>query len=598
MSSGSTFYSGYSDDHRGRGERDRELRTTGSYGARTGQPASQAYTGSHGSSRQTSTVTGRRTGYEYGYDTVQEQSGGALYREQHGNYSLSGGSYAPQRTEQRHRSLQASKQMLYDVYAQNIGMLEKLEKREEGGGKTGGRLEGTRPSHHTGVSTRSGSYGSYRDPPRYETSRSPRERAGDAAGRAGRGLGRSDVTLPDQSDKTERDLKAVMEGELACLQAQLRFCPPEVRDETRGELVEKTLGWIAEREEKGVKTGMVDKYASNLLETLLTAGEEAILAGVGALQIGQHRGAEQDRRFHDDPTRKARCPKIRTGNKADVYVLLHSRSDCPYRTQASHCCESWSSHPFGWNSVLVREPALNRVSTSDDSDHYQLGPVNSAQHPGQLGPISEADLIDGRVDQRGDSSSIDSITTWSQSEGESCREERAASSFDRPEDTVKILPPSESPGLSAPATPPAAPAVAYLPMDTMDANCNQKERMWWAFLTSSFVTFVGGLVCILLWRLGAWLFCRVAEKPAEVVAQSPSATKMQDTGVFVKSPDPEIGWMTAVKDWAGVLISAQTVTGRILTAYRIAPLPHFDLGIEWVETSLKEGSPQQRHGAR
>ncbi|XP_019644554.1 PREDICTED: calcium-activated potassium channel subunit alpha-1-like isoform X30 [Branchiostoma belcheri] len=101
-------------------------------------------------------------------------------------------------------------------------------------------------------------------------------------------------------------------------------------------------------------------------------------------------------------------------------------------------------------------------------------------------------------------------------------------------------------------------------MDTMDANCNQKERMWWAFLTSSFVTFVGGLVCILLWRLGAWLFCRVAEKPAEVVAQSPSATKMQDTGVFVKSPDPEIGWMTAVKDWAGVLISAQTVTGRIL----------------------------------
>ncbi|XP_078579374.1 calcium-activated potassium channel subunit alpha-1-like isoform X44 [Branchiostoma floridae x Branchiostoma japonicum] len=102
-------------------------------------------------------------------------------------------------------------------------------------------------------------------------------------------------------------------------------------------------------------------------------------------------------------------------------------------------------------------------------------------------------------------------------------------------------------------------------MDTMDANCNQKERMWWAFLTSSFVTFVGGLVCILLWRLGAWLFCRVAEKPpGEVVAQSPSTTKMQDTGVFVKSPDPEIGWMTAVKDWAGVLISAQTVTGRIL----------------------------------
>ncbi|XP_035670170.1 calcium-activated potassium channel subunit alpha-1-like [Branchiostoma floridae] len=113
-------------------------------------------------------------------------------------------------------------------------------------------------------------------------------------------------------------------------------------------------------------------------------------------------------------------------------------------------------------------------------------------------------------------------------------------------------------------------------MDTMDANCNQKERMWWAFLTSSFVTFVGGLVCILLWRLGAWLFCRVAEKPpGEVVAQSPSTTTMQDTGVFVKSPDPQIGWMTAVKDWAGVLISTQTVTRRIL-----GPSPYFYHGDE------------------
>ncbi|KAL6042297.1 hypothetical protein STEG23_012783, partial [Scotinomys teguina] len=26
----------------------------------------------------------------------------------------------------------------------------------------------------------------------------------------------------------------------------------------------------------------------------------------------------------------------------------------------------------------------------------------------------------------------------------------------------------------------------------------------------------------------------------------------------------EVGWMTSVKDWAGVMISAQTLTGRVL----------------------------------
>ncbi|KAL0178904.1 hypothetical protein M9458_024346, partial [Cirrhinus mrigala] len=29
----------------------------------------------------------------------------------------------------------------------------------------------------------------------------------------------------------------------------------------------------------------------------------------------------------------------------------------------------------------------------------------------------------------------------------------------------------------------------------------------------------------------------------------------------------EVGWMTSVKDWAGVMISAQTLTGRVLLSY-------------------------------
>lgn len=32
-------------------------------------------------------------------------------------------------------------------------------------------------------------------------------------------------------------------------------------------------------------------------------------------------------------------------------------------------------------------------------------------------------------------------------------------------------------------------------------------------------------------------------------------------------PASEVGWMTSVKDWAGVMISAQTLTGRVLVSY-------------------------------
>ena len=50
-------------------------------------------------------------------------------------------------------------------------------------------------------------------------------------------------------------------------------------------------------------------------------------------------------------------------------------------------------------------------------------------------------------------------------------------------------------------------------------------------------------------------------------------------GVVIKSGDgkeglvaaSEVGWMTSVKDWAGVMISAQTLTGRVLVSYSRTP---------------------------
>lgn len=43
----------------------------------------------------------------------------------------------------------------------------------------------------------------------------------------------------------------------------------------------------------------------------------------------------------------------------------------------------------------------------------------------------------------------------------------------------------------------------------------------------------------------------------------------------------EVGWMTSVKDWAGVMISAQTLTGRVLVS-----LAYFKLAVPANKSSL------------
>ncbi|CAB1439803.1 unnamed protein product [Pleuronectes platessa] len=102
---------------------------------------------------------------------------------------------------------------------------------------------------------------------------------------------------------------------------------------------------------------------------------------------------------------------------------------------------------------------------------------------------------------------------------------------------------------------------------------NNGQRMWWAFLASSMVTFFGGLFIILLWRTLKYMWtvcchCNIKPKEAQKVI-NPASHQSADKGI--KGPDEkeevpmsEVGWMTSVKDWAGVMISAQTLTGRVL----------------------------------
>ncbi|XP_069123126.1 calcium-activated potassium channel slowpoke-like isoform X6 [Argopecten irradians] len=94
------------------------------------------------------------------------------------------------------------------------------------------------------------------------------------------------------------------------------------------------------------------------------------------------------------------------------------------------------------------------------------------------------------------------------------------------------------------------------------------ERRWYTFLASSLITFGFGLYIILCYRILLLFFCRRRKHGgvAKVSHQSGPVPIPGGKNVpgFMKSADPEIGWMTEAKDWAGELISGQTTTGRIL----------------------------------
>uniref|UniRef100_A0A665X9J5 Calcium-activated potassium channel subunit alpha-1 n=1 Tax=Echeneis naucrates TaxID=173247 RepID=A0A665X9J5_ECHNA len=98
-----------------------------------------------------------------------------------------------------------------------------------------------------------------------------------------------------------------------------------------------------------------------------------------------------------------------------------------------------------------------------------------------------------------------------------------------------------------------------------DVPCDSNgQRMWWAFLASSMVTFFGGLFIILLWRTLKYLWtvcCHCNAKKKHKKINGCDGIKRADKDDAAAS---EVGWMTSVKDWAGVMISAQTLTGRVL----------------------------------
>ncbi|XP_056387311.1 calcium-activated potassium channel subunit alpha-1 isoform X26 [Hyla sarda] len=110
---------------------------------------------------------------------------------------------------------------------------------------------------------------------------------------------------------------------------------------------------------------------------------------------------------------------------------------------------------------------------------------------------------------------------------------------------------------------------------TVEVPCDSRgQRMWWAFLASSMVTFFGGLFIILVWRTLKYLWtvcCHCGGKNKEVQKVANTVSTQGNDGDCKPTDEKEeavaiaeVGWMTSVKDWAGVMISAQTLTGRVL----------------------------------
>ena len=62
--------------------------------------------------------------------------------------------------------------------------------------------------------------------------------------------------------------QAVIEAELVSLEAQMMFAPSEAKESAKSAMIQRTLMWVAAREETGVPKGLVDEYVKNVLHVL------------------------------------------------------------------------------------------------------------------------------------------------------------------------------------------------------------------------------------------------------------------------------------------------------------------------------------------
>nr|ACJ22542.1 slowpoke potassium channel family member SLO-1 [Ancylostoma caninum] len=130
-------------------------------------------------------------------------------------------------------------------------------------------------------------------------------------------------------------------------------------------------------------------------------------------------------------------------------------------------------------------------------------------------------------------------------------------------------------------------------MSEEDRKCLE-ERKYWCFMLSSIVTFCVSMLLVVTWRIVTHLFCQRREREDLEVSETVQvqlngrhgAVKTEFDGLALKQEEKHLGWMTEAKDWAGELISGQSLTGRFLVVL-VFVLSLGSLGIYFYDASFQ-----------
>lgn len=133
----------------------------------------------------------------------------------------------------------------------------------------------------------------------------------------------------------------------------------------------------------------------------------------------------------------------------------------------------------------------------------------------------------------------------------------------------------------------------FMEMTEEDRKCLE-ERKYWCFMLSSIVTFCVSMLLVVTWRIVTHLFCQRREREEVEVAETVpiqlngkhGAVKTEFEGLALKQEEKHLGWMTEAKDWAGELISGQSLTGRFLVVL-VFVLSLGSLGIYFYDASFQ-----------
>ncbi|CAC5387687.1 unnamed protein product [Mytilus coruscus] len=121
-----------------------------------------------------------------------------------------------QQQVERLRSIEASKQMVFEVYGNTIGILEEFERRES----------------------------------------------------KNKSIKRSQVQIPDQSGKDDNDVQTILQAQILILQTQMKTCDTRIRKEVSDDLRDKTLRWVASREKQRIADGETDIFVGQVFEVI------------------------------------------------------------------------------------------------------------------------------------------------------------------------------------------------------------------------------------------------------------------------------------------------------------------------------------------